>query len=472
MINYLRLGLLCLLIAGLFFGCASDTGVDPSPNPDPGPDDTLDTVTVTSVQRNVAVTTVQSKNSFNRFNYSHSDTWAAHAGNNVIGTVIVEEPAGTRHNPQQVEPPVSGNLVYKTISPDGTIQQETVASGQSAEISVLVYDSVFRPHIFSVCPDGDSHQIFLYTPNGDGGWNSQSVAQFQDEGYVYEITAQRGPGDSMHLLVLNIGRPSSDPDYAHKNSRLFYVTDKSGLWQKEKILTLDTQYLYDEYVLATKRQDMVIDSAGNAHVAYNERNGDVNSSLYYASNGSGEWQSELVVKPSDTSCDAAWDPSIAMTADNRPLIVSTFVERVPTGSAEYAELRYTERLADGHWDGWILMKEADGYMGNDGGKYTGALPQVLVDGNGHVHIVYSDIASSHEGNNFFHIGQLRYLLYNGSNWEGTTLYRQESTKDKDRRNEMHGFSAVLINGTVQIIGQEYLYDEVTPVYNLLQIRVE
>jgi hypothetical protein len=338
---------------------------------------------------------------------------------------------------------------------------------------VLLYNTQDVPAIFTVGTDPDLQQIFLYTKNAGGQWDKELVHTFTNEGYIYELSAERDSNDSVHLLVLNISRPRTDPWYAHENSRLFYMTNKNGPWEKDPIARYDTLILNEEDVLVTRRQDLAIDSLNRAHVAYGIRISKGRSHMGYATNSSGAWHTEIALVPTDDSCDAGWDPSIAVNSDNVPVITSTFIERVPTFSAQYAQLRYSTRKPSGEWGSIVLMAAEDGYVGSDGVGYTGAISHLVVDNSNHPHIIYADIASSHdEQGNYFHVGQIRYLHFTGSEWEGTTLYRQTSSKEFNVRDEIHGFCLLLgpdVNA-FSVIAQKFLNTKNDPLYHLLHLR--
>lgn len=142
--------------------------------------------------------------------------------------------------------------------------------------------------------------------------------------------------------------------------------------------------------------------------------------------GASSWTEEVVQPgkwgaPNDELVEAA---DLAFADDGSPLIAAQFAERVVTGSYVRTELRlYGKR--NGQWcsDGIALAN--DGYLGGDGAKFTGASPQLVRDGAGHLHLLFSDQAVWHDASGMNAVpGQLRYALRVGDAWLLRTLFTQ------------------------------------------------
>jgi hypothetical protein len=142
--------------------------------------------------------------------------------------------------------------------------------------------------------------------------------------------------------------------------------------------------------------------------------------------------------------------------DGRPVIASTYMARVPTHSVRFAQLRYSVRLAKEQWNTVVVADRDDGYSGGDGRNYTGALTHLHIDSANTPHIVFSDIASSHNPQNVLSTGQVRYAVFDGISWNLSTVYRQQSPQAFYEGAEMGGQCLVISpdRKTVQVIGQE------------------
>jgi hypothetical protein len=418
-------------------------------------------------------------------NESHGDTWGQYAADGTMGMVYRESTAATPS--ARAAENYSGKLVYKTIKPDGTIQDEVVTTDGGAEMSALVYDSQLQPHVFTTWSTDSDQYVRHYSRSGNNQWTSRDLFNFAgaDGKYLYEITALVDADDSLHLLVLIIpNNPKTRSTYyvAHIDSRLYYLTNKNGSWQKELVDRFDTLYIQDEYSKALKRQDMAIDGRGAIHIAYGALRGPSNNSrpnpseMRYACNESGEWKTEVASEPWDVSCECGWNPSIAVDNENVPHIAFTLIDRVPTLSAANAEMRYSSRTPGGTWQEESIADTANDYHGNDGGHFTGAIPHLVFDSGNTPHLIYADIASSHYGTmgNTFNVGQIRYARHNGTTWERKIFYRQESPTSYRNVNEILGMCmAISPDGSkISIIAQEFISNGSKDTYNLLLLPVK
>ena len=426
-----------------------------------------------------------------RLNDSRSDSWVQCASDGTVGMVYRETgQAPAKENSFNAKTMVT-NLVYKTITPGGNIIDETVTSGEGVNCSVFVYDSGNRPHIFFARSINSQQEIFYCYKSSQSQWVIERIMQFPTGtgSIILELTAACGPDDRLHLLALKTGiNPMVNCLDAHKNSYLFYISNRTGSWQRELIQHFDTVYLqinvrYDGtpywYMRMFRRQDLVVDASGYAHVVYGALvllgSEPYPSEIRYANNISGTWNIETAVAPSDESCDAGANPSIVIDREGQVLLASTFIERVPTKSAQNSELIFSYRVGTGVWEHIVIADRADNYPGVDGGHFTGAMPHLALDNNNRPHIVFSDIASSHiMGGSVLNIGQIRYARYTGDRWQLSTLYRQSAPIDYDRVNEMHGQCLAISNdGGVQIIGQEFLSESSDDqTYNLLHLTLQ
>ena len=95
-------------------------------------------------------------------NDSHSRSWVQENDNGEIGISIFRRPADS----------FFGELIFRTIHPDGSKSEELVTTGEHLEKTVLLYDSLSKPHIF-LARSNDSIQIVdHYFKNVEGQYDS------------------------------------------------------------------------------------------------------------------------------------------------------------------------------------------------------------------------------------------------------------------------------------------------------------
>jgi len=436
-----------MLMALFAFLCIS-TGCKSSP-PDPGPDP-------------------PEPNGGSQFpiyyalNESHSNSWVQQSAEGVVGIVygIFGQGAGIQDGRK------TGNLVYKTILADGSENEEVVTTDRGVDKCVLLYDSDSYPHIFFARSDDSNQGIYHFYKNDGTVWSRETVINFANEGgkFIYELSADIDKNNSIHLLALKSRSNPDSEDFmdAYLNSHLYHITNGSGNWEKTLIHQYDTLYTYDMHVKTQRRQDIAVDNDGYAHVVFGEQYlfapPDPNSIaiLNYATNKSSQWVREIALKSSTTTDDAGWYPSLCLDKTGRPVIASTYVARVKSHSVRYAQLCYSVRLDNGDWETTIVADKDDGYYGTDGRNYTGALPHLKFDLNNRPHIVFSDIASSHNPQNVLSTGQIRYAVFNGPSWDLTTIYRQPSPQGFYQGTEMGGQCLVISRDvkSIRVVGQE------------------
>ncbi len=394
-------------------------------------------------------------------NESHSNSWIQQSAEGLVGIVYGAYVQGADRRTD------AGDLVYRTIQPDGSVSEEVVATEKGVDKSVLLYDSNSRSHIFHASSD-NSDQVIYYLHRGRaGGWLKEAIVNFANQGgrYIYELSADIGRDDAIHLLVLKSRSNPDSADFfdAYLDSHLYHVTNGSGSWITTLIHRYDTFYTYDMAVKTQRRQDIAVDNNGYAHVVFGEQykfdptNPHAMGVLHYATNRSlSGWVREVALKPESTTDDAGWYPSLAVDRAGQPVVASTYIARVPTHSVRYAQLCYSVRVGEGLWETTVVADEGDGYYGTDGHHYTGALPHLELDLDDTPHIVFSDIASSHDPQNVLSTGQIRYAVLRGSTWDLSTIYRQPSPQGFYQGLEMAGQCLVISEDgkRIQVVGQE------------------
>lgn len=418
-------------------------------------------------------------------NGSNSNSWVRENNNGVVGISYFQRFDGNNSE---------GTLIYKTINPtverydrtndrgghykeiintDVYKEIEVVTTGARLEKSVLLYDSIAAPHIFVTKSNNTDQVIDHYFKNNEGHWLVETIMHFYNEGgkFIYEISAESGPDNSFHLLILKTRSDVDSDDFMDCwiNSHLYHITNVSGSWQKELIYNYDMAWTYDMYIKTSRRQDIKIDEYGYVHVVFGEQiaSGDYPSRLNYATNQSGDWVVETAMSYDFGSRDdAGWFPSLAFDTLGLPHISCMYVHRVSTGSAVYCKLFYLQRLGTGYWHSSIIADSDDGYYGNDGRRYTGGLSHLIFDNENKPHLIFSDIASSHwGGQNKLLTGNIRYGVFEDGAWDIRTIYRQPLPTSFLSATEMHGMCLIVsdLTDSIRVIGQElevvgsYLY---------------
>jgi len=392
---------------------------------------------------------------FYGLNDSHSRSWVRENADGVVGISFFQRLEGNRTN---------GALLYKAISPDGSVSVDTVANGPRLEKSVLLFDASSRPHIFVERSDDDDQIIEHYCKAENGEWRNETIIHFYNEGgkFIYELSADSGADYSFHLLILKTRSNIDSDDFmeAWKNSYLYHLTNATGRWEKELIHNYNMAYTYDMYVKSSCRQDIKIDKNGYVHVVFSEQidGTDDPSRLLYATNRSGKWLLEVALHYHPGSRDeAGWFPSLCLDQNGTPYVSCMYTNCVYTHSATDCQLLLLKRKSYNNWLSEVIAKQDDGYYGGDGRNYTGGLSHLVFDGNNTPHIVFSDIASTHwPGTQRLNVGNIRYATPRGGGWKITTIYRQPRPIGFFNATEMFGLCLVVSEktNTVRVIGQE------------------
>jgi hypothetical protein len=389
-------------------------------------------------------------------NDSHSHSWVRENQKGVLGMSYFQHASGSY---------TDGHLLYRTIAPDGFNHIDTVTPGVALEKSVLLYDSLARPHIFVAISDDFDQVVAHYYQSDSGLWQSETIIHFFSEGgkFIYEMSADIGPDYSFHLLLLKSRSNVDSDDFwdAWLDSHLYYVTNASGSWQRELIRGYDMQYTYDFYCKSSCRQDIKVDQFGYVHVIYSQQiNGiDDPSRLWYATNKSGTWQHEIALEYDYGSRDdAGWFPSLCLDNNDVPYIACDYIDRVYTHSAYLWKLLLIKRLGYYEWSSEVVTSQGDGYYGTDGRHFTGGLAHLVFDSDNAPHIVFSDIASRHEsdGQQRVNVGNIRYAVREGAEWSIRTIYRQPTPDVFFDATEMFGLCLNLSRrtDTTRVIGIE------------------
>ncbi len=343
-------------------------------------------------------------------------------------------------------------LIFATQAVDGQFKEEVVATSEevgwqqhyggfthAVEVrdytnASLVFDSHNQAHMLAY----DGYDIVRFS-RVNGVWQKVESTVIpccsgnERENYMAVEIDQH---DALHVLI-------------NHNASLYYATNKSGEWQWE-IAATDfnfVQHYYPKGELVDEDGNLyqmsylprfvslAIDQDGFAHIGYcpafkqyyYDGGPTRSTSQYqYASNRTGEWLTEVISLPANTSSDAGYGGSVAINpVTQKPAIATFYVSRAKTGSAKAAKLLFHEKLND-RWVTKTIASKANGYLAKDGNKGTGFAPLLKFDDQGKPVVAFSDFASQHFsfGADEF-AGQIRSAQKNRQGkWVIKTLYAQ------------------------------------------------
>jgi hypothetical protein len=385
-------------------------------------------------------------------NGSHSRGWVQVDNGGAVGISVFE---------RFPDSPSEGILSYRTVGPDGSRNTDTITTGSRLEKTVLLYDDADRPHIFVATSDTSTQMISRYTKDDSGQWSCDTLTQFHNEAgkFIYEISADKGPDDSFHILML-ITRSDIDSDDfwdAWQGCQIYLLDNAEGYWWAKQVRWYDMPYTADHYIKSSSRQDLKVDADGYVHIVIGEQVGEA-SRLLYITDKYGSWQTEVVLNYDyETRDDAGWFPSLCLDHAGVPHVSCMYVHRYPAGSAISSKLVFVRRVGPDNWVSETVADTDDGYYGTDGRAFTGGMSHLVFDHNDAPHIIFSDIASSHwNGINHLNAGNIRLAVYRDGAWDVTTVYRQPLPDGFFDATEMHGMCLAMSAGsdTIRVIGQE------------------
>jgi hypothetical protein len=393
---------------------------------------------------------------FYGLNESQSNSWAQINDNGEIGvSIFYHSDYSTGH----------GHLLYKSIHPVNGESIDTITSGYHLELSVLVFDDQQNPHVFYGQSNSTS-QIIFHCFKENNEWVIDEIYDFAGSNgkFIYELSVDKGPDGSFHLLALitRSNPDSNDYYFAFVGANLCYLTNTSGNWDFELIKVYDTYYTLDEYSKMMNRQDLKIDTDGFAHILFGEQLGNTMagsaSRLQYSTNKTGDWTYESVAEPnnSDSRDDPGWYPSLCLDNEGVPNVTCTYITRFPTGSAISAKLNLFTKTGNNQWVVQTICENDDGYYGTDGRDYTGGLTHLVFDKQNSPHVIFTDIASSHTGSNYFNLGNIRYAIKKTDTWEVSKIYQQPLPNGRYNATEMYDMCLLYdaIRNKLQVVGQE------------------
>jgi len=349
-------------------------------------------------------------------------------------------------------------LVYTSFSSSGAVSETISNSINGLAKPYLVYDKQGNPQV--LIASNNKEIIHFYKQNGQ--WTQQTVFTLDQQNYPnlsVNISAVKiDSNDALHIICVN--------DYS-----LFYLSNHSGSWNSapDVVEELAEDHVNVEFgfrISIRGLPSIAIDSLGKAHVVY--------STTYetrYLTNLSATWIGEDIFRDTNMDYWPAENPVIILDNNQAPAIVATEMDHAITGSLINSNLRYLVRNGEAIWNSSTISEKADNYTGSDGNKFTGVNTTLLFDAQNQPHILFSDIASSHNEQswNYTKNGQIRYAFLKNEQWQLETLYPQSPSNSEmisvelekiDDNSELHYVALEVLR-----VGNVYdLYDSET--YNL------
>ena len=283
-------------------------------------------------------------------------------------------------------------LVYRVREIDGSFTEETIMTtaysfgwsfARDVKQAQLLFQSDGTPHVLLF---SSSSQISHYVRDVDGWRQMETLSVPTGTRELRQMAGAVGPDDSLHVFV-TAGTPGTASYYWYSGIGI-YGTNASGSWQfEEAVSPAACQLWFKDFPAEYPRFiSLAVDSQNYAHVAYTPEFLDNGvggwarpfDQLAYATNKTGSWVTQIVHQPADDSGQSGMGASIAIGLDDQPAIAQFYIERVSTGSAQYARLLYHQLDSTGTWTTETVVSGAAGYEAGDGSQFTGYAPILLV----------------------------------------------------------------------------------------------
>lgn len=362
-------------------------------------------------------------------------------------------------------------LIYRTRPPGRDWQVETVMNGEACtgfldfenlNEASLIIGADGTPHVLLL--ESCSRKLSLFRREASG-WSPVVTHVYPANlvgtgpGLEHVVAAMDAEG-SLHVVI-------EARDFGVDVVDVVYGVWADQNWTWEFIGPAPGRDLVVPEGLAPRTLDLALDRRGAPHVIYQSLqevncfgNPDciVRSELAYAVRDEDGWIVTPLQTTPDPTADAGLAASIAIDSSDRVHVLAFYLERVQTGSPQFANLQHLILPPGGTWQRRVVASTADGYAGNDGPKGTGFAPDLIAEGD-RLHLVFSDYASSHFpgfGAVDF-AGQLRYGFYRNEQWSFSSIYRQF-----DANRDWLVYPLIGLNGEDIYLGGIAVRDAITP----------
>jgi hypothetical protein len=300
-----------------------------------------------------------------------------------------------------------GGLTYAHFTASGLQGQSSVLAAPVGQAPVIFYDASCAPQIVAI----DSGALIQASPSGSDSWQTNPIAltPLTDATVSAIAGLVRGRDGKWHLLLNGM---------ASGTQQVLHGTLDGTSWSFESLPRIDLTGT-SNFWTSPRVFNYAVDSQGEVHAAYN--NG---PDLGYAVTSGGTWQQETVVAAADDRDVPGFDAYIAIDPDDQPAIANGHSTHYSGWSIQTLTLNYLTR--DGAtWTSELIADEADGYVGGDGNRYTGAQVQLFFDAYGQPYVTFNDLASWHITYNYTAVGQIRYAIKACGQWYYETIFQQD-----------------------------------------------
>lgn len=301
----------------------------------------------------------------------------------------------------------SGGVTYAHFTEDGLEEQSTVLAAPSGSAPVVFYDASCAPQVVAI----DSGGLIQASPDGQDGWQSSPIplTPLTDHTAAGLQGLVRGRDGKWHLFLTGV--ESGTP-------RFLQGTLEGGSWSFRSLPTIQWTGT-SNFWTSPGVFNYAVDSQGEVHAVYND-----GPDLGYAVTSGGAWQQEIVVPAADDRDVPGFDAYLAIGPDDEPAIVNGHSTHHSGWSIKTLKLDYLSR-SGGTWTSELVADAADGYVGGDGNKYTGAQVQLFFDAYGQPFVTFNDLASWHITYNYTAVGQIRYAIKACGQWYHATIFQQD-----------------------------------------------
>ena len=370
------------------------------------------------------------------FNFPSDGSWLVYCQKDVNGQWSLEKitPANFNSCPDRPSYLPKAGLFY-SASGDPVV----VAAGYNGGYSGGVYERTTG--VWSTRSDSVDDWYFIF----DLGMDINYTFDVSPAGSIQELAAFT-PRDWFDQTVTNLFCSVLGPDGSSWNTDMVPFVGSS----KRRTAMADDPRFFS-MVLDQQGKVHAVYVPGFLEYAV-DGGAAVYSELWYLTNKRGTWESQRIVAPAtNTWGDAGLGASIAIGPNGQPAVASVLIGRAATGSANSAKLLYHELGTNGVWTTTTVSSAPDGYTAGDGAIGTGFAPHLLFDSHGRPHIAFTDFATQHFGDygqDEFG-GNLRHAWRDGTLWKLTTVLKQTDPI----RNQFMMPNMVILTNKVVIVGQ-------------------
>lgn len=310
-------------------------------------------------------------------------------------------------------------LVYARFTKAGLQEKSAVLTGASSSLcptdAALFYDAGCAPQVMV---RKSATELSRYALDAQKKWQATTVTLAPLSGHTLSsiLTLTRGRDGKMHLLLRGYQSGTGGGE------RILHGTLSGASWSFAALPAIAFTSVHEHHSTFPYNVlfHFAVDSKGAVHAVFNN-----DAELGYAVSSGNAWKQEIVVTQADNRSNGGFDASLALDANDQPLIAGSSSTHYVGWSIKSLKLQLHSRGAGGSWSSELIADTADGYVGGDGNKYTGPEVQLQLSSLGHPYVVFSDLASWHITYNYRSPGQIRYATKACGKWHHYTPFKQK-----------------------------------------------